>query len=173
MRRMGPIAGATFALMLLAIPALAQGGGTVAPRQGHGMMRGGPGAMERNPAAVILEHRAALELTDEQASRIEAIRARIAEENGPRWEQLRAAFGDVDPRELSAEERQAHRERMRELAPLRDEIRATNRAAGAEIHEILTDDQEAKLRPIMHEGRRGRMQPRGGRGPRGPRGGGI
>ena len=168
------IGGLAAALVLLAAPLAAQGRG-----QGPGMpgMRGGgPGAMERNPAALVLDHRAELDLTDEQVSRLEVIRERVAGENGPRWEQLREAFGDVAPQELSVEERQALRDRMRELRPLRQEIRATNRAAGQEIHEILTVEQSTALRTIMHADRRSGMRPmhRGGpgahRGP-GPQGG--
>jgi Spy/CpxP family protein refolding chaperone len=166
--------GALAALVLMAAPVAAQGRGD-GPPMGRGMMRGGPGAMERNPAAVVLDHRDALELTAEQVDALESIRDRVQEENGPRWEQLKAAFGEAAPAEMSVEERDAFRARMQELRPVREEIRATNRAAGQEIHEILTDDQEQKLRPIMHEGRRGpgHMR-RGGRGggPHGPRGGG-
>jgi hypothetical protein len=174
MRRIRRMAGAAVALVLVASPVVAQGAGqdSVPGRMGRGMLRGGPAAMERNPAAAVLEHREALELTAEQVSRLEAIRDHVAQENSPRWEQLRAAFGDANPRDMTPEERQAHRAQMQALAPVRDEIRATNRAAGEEIHELLTDDQEATLRPLMRRGHRGPQPPRAGRGGRGPRGGG-
>lgn len=165
--------GALAALVLVAAPLAAQGQGR-GPAMGRGMMRGGPDGMGRNPVAVVLDHRAELELTADQVRQLEAIRERVEAENGPRWERLKAAFGDADPSQMSDEERQALRERMRELQPVRQEIRATNRAAGGEIHEILTEEQETRLRPIMHEGRGNRQGPghmrRGGRGG-GPRGG--
>lgn len=162
MGRLMRTAGAALALALVASPLVAQGAGR-GPAM-HGPMRG-PAAMERNPAQVVLDHRERLELTEEQVERLEAVAARVQEQNGPRWERLQAAFGDVAPRGMSAEERDALRERMRELRPVREEIRKTNRAAGTEIHELLTDDQEAKLRSVMHRRRGGE---RGRRGPRGP-----
>lgn len=173
--RMKALAGVALALALAAAPAVAQGGAGAGPghRMGRGMMAGGPGAMQRNPAEMVLQHREALDLTADQVRQLEAIRDRVEAENGPRRERMKAAFGDVAPAELTVEERQALRERMRELQPVRDEIRATNRKAGEEIHELLTDEQEATLRPLMHQGRRGDGPGRPGRGMRGaPRGGG-
>jgi hypothetical protein len=153
-RRIGT---AMAALAVMAAPLAAQGGR--GPAEGR-MMRG-PAAMMRNPVEVVLEHRADLELTAEQVRTLEALRDRVEEENAPRVERLREAFGDTDPRELSAEERDALRARMRELAPVRDEVRATNRAAMDQVHELLTDEQRGELRQFM----RRRMGPRGeGRG---------
>ncbi|MFW5951757.1 MAG: hypothetical protein ACOCVZ_06565 [Gemmatimonadota bacterium] len=159
-------------VMLLAVtaPAVAQRGGP-GRGMGPGMIAAGPGLMARNPAAVVLEHREALDLTASQVTRLEEIRERVARENEPRWAQLRGAFG-ADPQEMTVAEWQARRQRTRDLAPMRAEIRATNHAAGEEIHELLTDAQEAKLLPLMHADRP-RGQPRmGRRGGWGPRGGG-
>lgn len=175
MRRMLKVAGTVAAMALVASPLMAQGRGN-AP-MGRGMMMGGPDGMARNPAEVVLEHREALELSAGQVQKLEAIRDRVARENAPRLAQLSQAFGDVDMRDMTVEERREvrdqMRERMRELAPVRDEMRATNRAAGREIHEILTPAQEARVRAIMHEGRRGDRPARGQRPARGPRGGGA
>lgn len=158
------------ALALIAGPLAAQGGGRgQGPAMGRGMMQGGPEAMLRNPATVVLEHRAELELTDQQAEALETIQARIEEENGPRWAQLKEAFGDADPAEMTVQERQALRDRMQELAPVRAEIRQTNRTLMASFHEMLTDDQEAMLRGIMRRGPEGRP----GRGMRAHRPGGA
>ncbi len=157
MRGMFRIASAAAVLALMAAPAMAQGGpgGRQGPAMGRGMMRGGPAAMARNPVAVVLDHQAALELTAEQVQTLEGLKARLDEENGPRWEQLTAAFGDADPAEMTVEERQAMRDRMQELDPVRQEIRASNRAAMAEVHELLDDSQETRLRGIMRRGPRG------------------
>jgi Spy/CpxP family protein refolding chaperone len=158
MRGMMKLASAVAALALVAAPLAAQAGQgrgpghDRGPAMGRGMMQGGPGAMVRNPAAVVLEHRDALELTAEQVRTLERVQARIETENGPRWEQIQAAFGDADPAELTVAERQALRDRMRELQPVRDAIRETNRTAMDEVHALLTDEQETALRGIMRRG---------------------
>lgn len=171
MGRMKTVAGAVMALALVAAPALAQGGQGRGGMDGRGMRAGGPAGMERNPAEFVLQHRADLALTAEQVGQLEAIQARVQQENGPRWEQLRAVFGERSPADMSVEERQQLRDRMGELQPVREEIRATNRAAGEQIHAILTDEQDAKLRPMMQRGNRGDRGDRPARGHRGKRGG--
>ncbi len=143
MRGYRTIAGAFMAMLLVATPAIAQGRG-----MGQGMGNG-QGMGVRNPAAVVLEHRADLDLTSEQVESLEGLRAALEAENGPRIERLQAA--------ASADE-------MRQI---REEIRSTNRGAGLAIHEILTDEQESLLRPIMHQGRPGmgpENRPAAGRG---------
>ena len=173
--KMKAMAGAALALALVAAPVAAQAGSGMGPgpRMGRGMRAGGPGAMERTPAEMVLQHREELGLTADQVRQLEAIQKRVAAENGPRWERLKAAFGDQAPADMTVEERQALRQKMQELQPVREEIRATNRKAGAEIHELLTDEQEATLRPLMHQGNRGGRGGGPGRGMhRGPGGGG-
>lgn len=166
MRTMARIASLVAGLALVAVPLAAQVGPVrgQGPAMGRGMMQGGPEAMARNPATVVLEHSEALELTDDQVSALEAIQGEIEEQNGPRWEQLKEAFGDANPSEMTAEERQALRDRMQEFASVREEIRQTNRTLMASFHELLTEDQEAQLRGIMRrgpEGRPGRGMQRG------------
>ena len=168
MRGIMKITSVAAALALVAMPLAAQGGpgrGTGAG-MGRGMMQGGPEAMARNPVAVVLDHQEELELTAAQVESLEGLRARLEEENGPRWEQLRSAFGDVAPAELTVEERQALRARMQELAPVRQEIREANRAVMTEVHELLSDEQETALRGIMRRGPQGPAGPgMRGRGP--------
>ncbi len=178
MRTTMRIAGTLVAVALMATPAVAQNSGQgslgapLGAPMGRGMAQGGPAQMQRNPATRVLEHRDALELTAAQVARLEAIEARVTAENGPRWERMKAAFGGADPREMTVEQRQALRERMQELEGERAAIRAINRSAGQEIHQLLTDEQVDRLRPIMHEGRgmRGDGSAQGRRGPRGQRG---
>lgn len=178
-------------LAVLGAPAEAQVGEPVRERAAAERgMRAGSGPFVRNPATAVLEHRAELELTAEQVRRLEAIQARVEQENAPRIERLRTAWRDRvvpdrSPRSMTPEERQQLRERMRErtdaVAPIRDEIRETNRAAGAEIHGLLTAEQQTELRSIrrahrdelrakmrdrrdaMREGRRGPDRLRGER----------
>ena len=160
------------AMMALAAAALLTA--PLTAQQGQGRMRGaearGPwavgGPMARNPVATLLERRDALELTADQVARLEAIQARVERENAPRIEELRAAFGDRQPRDLSAEERAQLRDRMQALSPTRDAIRETNRAAMVEARAILTPDQQAKVRQAM---RRADGPRPGVRGPGGAR----
>lgn len=162
---------------IVALAAAALLAGPVVAQQGQGPARGqqdrawaGPGSMARNPVAVLLERREALGLTGDQVARLEAIQARVERENAPRIQQLQAVLGDRSPRDLTDEERAQLRARMRELDPVRDQIRQTNRAAMQEAREILTAEQQAGLRDTM--ARRPGGGARGARGARGPRDGG-
>ena len=158
MRAVMRITSALATLALIAAPLAAQGGPGrgQGPAMGRGMMQGGPEAMARNPAAVVLEHRDALELTAEQVQALETMQAEIEEQNGPRWAQLEEAFGDADPVGMTAEQRQALRARMQELAPVREAIRQTNRTIMAGFHEMLTPEQEQKVRAVMRRAPNGR-----------------
>lgn len=156
MRAMMKLAGSAAMAMMLAVPLAAQETPTEA---GDPMMRQGPAAMARNPVAVVLEHREQLELTADQVRALEALATRLDEENGPRRARLEEAFGDADPRTMTAEERRAHRDRMQELAPVHQEMRTANRAAMAEVRELLTDVQEAALPTLMRRGPDGRRGP--------------
>ncbi len=171
------------ALALMAVPALAQGPGRgmgpgqMGPgqRMGPGMLSGGPGMMLRNPAEVVLDHQEELELTGEQVRQVQTIRDGLEAENALRIATIMDAIGDIVPSELTIEERYQLRETMRELRPVREEIREANRQAGQQIHALLTDDQERTLFRIMHADRPGGdrgMHRRRPVGPRGPRGGG-
>ncbi len=138
-------------LSVMTAPAIAQVGEEVRDRPAigaRGMMGGGPGAMVRNPADALLERQETIGLTAEQVQQIEGIKARVEQENAPRLEQLRAAFGDRVARDMTAEERSELRQRRQELRPLREQLRATNRAAGEEIRGILTEAQHERLREI-------------------------
>lgn len=180
MRRMANAMTIVAGLAVMAAPALAQAGTDVRERpavQRRGMMMAGPGMRAQNPGALLLERRAELGLTAEQVRQIEAIQARVQQQNAARIEQLRGALGDLrarDMSELSVEERQrlraGMRERMRELQPVRQQLRETNRAAGQEIHALLTEQQRDQLRALRREHMREQMRER--RGQRGERGSG-
>ncbi|MBW3553703.1 MAG: Spy/CpxP family protein refolding chaperone [Gemmatimonadetes bacterium] len=159
MRRMRQTMIALAAAALLAGPVAAQGG--QGPR-GRPATPAGAGVMDRNPVAVLLERRDELELTADQVARLEAVQARVERENAPRIERLRAALGDRPARDLTDEERVQLRERMRELQPVRTEIRETNRAAMEEVRGILTAEQRTKIRSASRG--RGPAASRGARG---------
>lgn len=135
-------------IALMAAPAPAQVGEPVRerPAQERGMRAGGPAAMAQNPAAMILARAEEIGLTADQVRQIEAIQARVEQENAPRVAQLRAVAEDL--RAMTAEERRQARVRMQEMQPIREQIQATNRAAGAEIHGLLTAAQEARVHAL-------------------------
>ena len=140
------------AAALLAGPAAAQvGQGEREARAGQ-RARAGTGALDRNPIAALLERREELDLDADQLARLEAVQARVERENAPRIERIRAAMGDRPAGELSEDERAGLRERMRQLQPVREEIRQTNRAAMVEVRGILTAEQQAKVRSGVRRG---------------------
>jgi Spy/CpxP family protein refolding chaperone len=122
--------------------------------EGPGLVRGmGPGGMGAvaNPAASVLRRQADLDLTAEQVTRLEAIRSRVEQENGPRLAQIRAAWAEVrpaQPRGLTAEQREQLRARVRDLQPVHQQIRETSRAAAAEVRAVLTDEQRTNLQEL-------------------------
>lgn len=155
------------ALVLVVAPLAAQGR---PGRPGAGWWMRGPAEMVRNPMQVLLDHKADLALTADQVQKLEAIRAKVDKENGPRWEQLKKAFGDKAPADMTVEERQALRERMQALQPVSDKVRETNRTATTEARALLTPEQLTKMRDIMRRGpgnRPGRGGPGGSGGYRG------
>lgn len=159
------------ALLLVAGQAMAQ---EPAPRDWgeHGM----------GPMTWILEHRAELQLSDEQAARLEAIGTSLRERATPLRERMREAMRDLPvprpragraprgerraPRAMTPEQREAMRERARELRPVRAELRELQREAREQARAVLTADQQQKLRELM-ETRRGELRPRGGEARRG------
>jgi hypothetical protein len=151
MRKIATVMTIVAGLAVLAAPAVAQVGTEVGERpafQGRGMMMGISGARHQNPGALLIERRAELGLTAEQVRQIEAIRDRVTRENAARLEQLR----------------QQNRDRMEPLQAVRRELRETNRAAGQEIHGLLTEEQRQQLHTLRREQVREFRGQRGGRG---------
>jgi hypothetical protein len=152
-------------LTVMAAPALAQAGQERERPdfERRGMRGGGPAAQMRAPGAMLLEHRAELGLTAEQIRQIEAIQERVKAANAPRLEQLQAGLGERGPvrdrtrRDMTAEERQAFRDRMRagaeQMRSVMQEVRETNRGAGDQIHALLTTEQKAAVLDLRREAR--------------------
>ena len=164
--------------------------GTDAARRG-----GMPG---RAPLGRLLELREELALTAEQVTRLEGIASELAARTGAVREQLRGSLGE--PPGLTDEQREAMRARRggargerpqlseeqraamtarraemaarrQELRPLMEELATHHRAAMDQVREILTDEQEAKLRELRPERAQGARGMRPGRpGARGVRG---
>lgn len=113
-------------------------------------------AAVQSPGTALLRHQKQIGLTDDQVRQIEAIRARAEAANAPRVEQLRQLAGQM--RAGTVEERRQLREQMQSLQPVRQQIRETNRAAGDEIHTLLTPEQEARARTLRRAQRGGPWQ---------------
>jgi len=140
-------------MVLVLVPGVA----TAQGRMGMGRMQGqrvaprmlGQGAMqEGGPAQRLLDRKDALNLTDEQVSRLEALAKDWTAAHEPiraQMEQMREAR-----QQLSAEQRQ-------EMLQLREQAQAAGENARQEIESLLTEDQLQTLRS-----RQGRMM--GGRG---------
>lgn len=160
--------------LLVAAPLVAQ----------RGMRQGPPGDSAwgpRNPVAVMLEHRDALELTAEQVRELEGIQSKLEEQVTPLRAKLEELHGDAPMRQrdgsflnMTEAERQAVLERREQARPIALEIMGLNRAAGLQAHEVLEPGQRALVMQFMRRGGMGQgmqghpgMQGRGMRGSRG------
>lgn len=126
-------------------------------------------ARPRSPIAVMLAHKSDLDLKADQVSKLEAIQKKLDTAVSPLQKQLEAwranrpsqsqpgAF--LNMTEAQRQQFMAQRQKMRETAM---ELRALNRAAGAQAHAVLTPDQQTRMRQMMM--RRGRAGMRGGPG---------
>ena len=94
-----------------------------------------------HPGASILQARETLGLTDEQVARIEEIRTRLAEQNRPILEELRAE----------------QQERMREWRERRDALSPEERA---ELRARMTPEQRAERRARMTPEERAELRSR-------------
>ena len=83
-----------------------------------------------DPVGRLLERRSELKLTDEQASRLEAIRAKYLEKNQPRIEELR-------------------RDREKRSA-----LRASMDSTRTEVMAVLTPEQQKQVEEMRKKGRR-------------------
>jgi Spy/CpxP family protein refolding chaperone len=106
-------------------PALAQTGGTPAPAAPADSAR-----HMKDPVSRLLEHREELKLTEDQARRLEEIRAKYQEKHKGQLEQLR---------------------RNREA---RAAFRASMDSARAEIAAVLTPEQEKQVEAMRREWRK-------------------
>lgn len=156
------MAGLVLGALLVAAPVVAQ----------RGMRQGPPGDSAwgpRNPAAVMLEHRDALELRADQVRQLEAIQAKLEDQVAPLRERLVALHGDAPMQRrdgsflnMTEAERAAVLARREEARPIALEIMGLNRAAGVQAHEVLDPGQRALVMQLMQ--RRG-MRGHGMRGP--------
>lgn len=144
-----------FGLTLAALPAQlqAQGEAPLPPRE----ERASPDKhSHRSPVEMLLRRRAELELSDDQVVRLQAIDQRMDDRNRPHVEQL-VAMRRALPVELRGSyramtdaQKSDFRERMKEARPIMEKIHENNLSAMREVGEILTADQKARVRTILH-----------------------
>jgi hypothetical protein len=127
----------------------------------------GDDSLPRSPLEVLLEQRAALNLSSDQLARLDEIRGRLAADNGPlvnqmmtlrtEWQQVRRAARKG--RGPDTAERVA---RIRaDAEELRGRIQQNNRTAMQAVNQLLRPAQRKQLRGIIQE----RRQQRAGQAP--------
>lgn len=137
-----------FALLVAPAPVLAQ---SPAPQGARAEQHGG------RAAGFLLRHRAELGLSDEQVAHMNAIAARLQEQNRPLVERLRAAGLPMRPqertrlREMTPEQRRELRSKFEEHRPTLQQLRANTRAAVDEARAILTPEQQERARALMRD----------------------
>lgn len=136
------------ALVLLLVPsALFAQGGRQGGRQGGGMAT-------MNAAKVLLENRADLALTDDQAAKLQVIADSLEKKNAPFVAEMAKMRGAGGMQTMS----DADREKMRNSM---QQARTNSDAAQKEIDAVLNAEQKTKAEEILARMRRGR---RGGGG---------
>ena len=137
----------------------------IAPAAASAQTDPGDDPLPRSPLEVLLEQRAALNLSSDQLARLDQIRGRLASDNEPlvnqmmtlrtEWQQARRAARNG--RGPEAAERVA---RIRaDAEALRGRIQQNNRTAMQSVNQLLRPAQRKQLRGIVQE----RRQQPGGR----------
>ncbi len=134
------LAGLVLAAALLAPAALAAQG---PPGQGPGR-----GMRMRNAAAIAIEHKADLALSDEIVTKLQAIDKAAEEKNAPLMKQMQDARAGVDFQSMTDEQRQEMRQKMQ---PIMQQLRDNNQATRADVEKLLTADQVQKLGGIIQQ----------------------
>lgn len=132
------------------------------------------GEQPGRPFELLRRHRAELQLTDEQVTRLEAIARRLEERNAPLRAQLRGARERMVAERratlerLSPEQRRDSVRRMRENVRLRgvpealrapmEQMRTNQRAAMEEAQQVLTEQQKERARALVNQHMRERRE---------------
>ncbi len=135
------IAGILLAAALLAPVALSA-------QQQPGQGPGGRGMGMRSAAAIAIEHKADLGLSDELVAKLQTIEKQLQDKNAPLMKQMMDARAGVDPQSMTDEQRQQMREKM---MPVMQQVRDNRQAARAEVEKLLTADQVKKLGDMIQQ----------------------
>ncbi len=132
--------------MLLAAALLAPVALSAQQQPGQG---GGPRRMGmRNAAAIAIEHKADLALSDEIVTKLQAIDKAAEEKNAPLMKQMQDARAGFDFQNATDEQRQEMRQKMQ---PIMQQLRDNNQAARTDVEKLLTPDQVQKLGAIIQQ----------------------
>lgn len=127
----------------------------------------------------LLRYRTELQLTDAQIARLQAITQRLEAQNQPLLQRLRDAGIPVRPerrarvREMTPAQRQELRRKLEANRPTLQQLRQNMHGAMREAREVLTLEQQQRMRELMREhrskhgkqGPHGRTRPKPGPGP--------
>jgi hypothetical protein len=115
---------------------------------------GGPALqqLQRNPIQVVLDARGELGLSAAQVARLESVRARLQEQNGPSLARIDSLQRTLPP--TSAANRDAMQAVMERIRPLRQAVQENNRRALDSIRPHLSDAQWARVNELTQPRRR-------------------
>ncbi len=135
------IAGILLAAALLAPVALSA-------QQQPGQGPRGRGMGMRSAAAIAIEHKADLGLTDEIVAKLQVIEKNLQDKNAPLVKQRQDAMQGMDFQSMTDDQRQQMREKM---MPIMQQMRDNNQAARTEVEKLLTADQVKKLGDLIQQ----------------------
>jgi hypothetical protein len=142
------------ALMILPAPALVDAQTPPAHREAGQRMGGAP---DGKPFGLLMENRVQLGLTDQQMGRLQQIAQRLEQQNAPLLQQLRDAGIPVRPerrdgvRDMTPEQRRALRDRLEAHRPTLMQLRKNAHTAMQEARNVLTAEQQERLRVVMRQ----------------------
>lgn len=121
--------------------------GTMMGMRQHGQMMGMMAMMAGPHPMMILRHREALGLTDEQVGKLEALQERLAGTRTAHMEGMQALHRKLAEQATAPEmDLEAYESTLREAADQRVEMHMAMARAGREAREVLTPEQREKLR---------------------------
>ncbi len=104
--------------------------------------------MMRSAAAIAIEHKADLGLSDEIVAKLQALDKQAQDKNAPLMKQMQDARAGFDFQTATDEQRQAMRQKTQ---PIMQQIRDNNQAARADVEKLLTPEQVQKLGDLIQQ----------------------
>ncbi len=100
--------------------------------------------MMRNAAAIAIEHKADLGLSDEIVGKLQAIDKQVQDKNAPLVQKMRDAMQGGGFQNMTDEQRQ-------QMQTVRQQLRDNNQAARADVEKLLTPEQVQKLGDLIQQ----------------------
>jgi hypothetical protein len=131
--------------------------------RGGGMgMRGGMMGMMRNPVQLLVDSAQSLGLSADQVQQLQGIARQLDDQNRAPLDSLQAHRGEMGGMRGGGEPTPEQRATMERLRPYMTQLRDNDRQAIERAMNVLTPDQQARVRAMMPQRRMG------GGGPGGP-----